>query len=232
MTHFEHLLFYVPDLAKRRILDIGAGRGKFLIEGAERGIKISGIEYNPENVLKAKRTAGEKGLVIDIAQGEAEHLQFPNDSFDFLNFAEVIEHVRSPEELLDEAYRVLSPSGFAYVSVPSRFCWFDPHFKIAFVNWVPRAWSDTFIRIFGEHKDYSGQSGFQRLSELHYYTYSQFVKFAKKHGFKAKDMRIFKIEKKFPNPAFSLAAKLIYKLARPWYFRAFHFLLEKNGIKN
>ncbi len=186
-----------------------------------------GIEYNPENVSKSKVRAGELGLNIEASQGEAEHLNFPNNSFDFLNFAEVIEHVRSPEESLKEAYRVLSLGGLAYVSVPSRFSWFDAHFKIAFVNWMPRAWSHAFISIFGKHKDYGGESGNQRLTELHYYTFNGFKKFANKLGFKADDMRLIKLKKKFKNPIVGLFVKFIYFLVRPWYFRAHHFLIQK-----
>ncbi len=32
MTHFEHLLKYVPNLCERRILDVGSGRDEFLRE--------------------------------------------------------------------------------------------------------------------------------------------------------------------------------------------------------
>lgn len=227
MTHFENLLFYIPDLKKRHILDVGAGKGQFIIEGANLGVNIFGIEYNPNNIIRAKEKAKELGLNIEIVQGEAEHLPFQDKSFNFLNFAEVIEHVRSPEETLVEAYRVLSNGGSAYISVPSRYSWFDPHFKIAFVNWLPRNWSDFYISFFKKHKNYNGESGQQRLSEMHYYKFDEFVNFVKSVGFVVEDMRMLKIHMNFKNPLARQFVSTVYRFVKPWYFRAFHFKLTK-----
>ncbi len=228
-THLDNLVFYIPDLKKRRILDVGAGRGKFLIECAEHGFTAKGLEYNQDNIAIIKNIAGNKNLNIDIERGIAENIPFPSDSFDFLNFSEVIEHVKLPATVLREAYRVLAPKGLAYMSVPNRFGWLDQHFHLAFVNWLPRPWADFFIYLFRKHKNYSGGSGLQKLQEMHYYTYNDFVREACQAGFLVHDMREIKIKSKFKsNKTLSFFAIITYKLFRPWYFDSFHFKLIKN----
>lgn len=229
-THLDNLIFYIPDLSKRKILDVGAGKGKFLIECIERGFDASGIEYNQENVNKIKEITQDRNLNVNIKRGTAENIPSTENGFDFLNFSEVIEHVRLPENALKEAHRVLKPKGLVYMSVPNRFGWFDQHFRLAFVNWVPRSCSDVFIYLFGEHKDYQGQSGLQSLREMHYYTYNKFVREANQAGFSAQDIREIKIKNKLKNHLIILFfAIMFYKFLRLWYFDSFHFKLIKNG---
>ena len=39
-THFKELESYIPDLHSRSMLDLGAGRGKFLFTAKKVGIKL------------------------------------------------------------------------------------------------------------------------------------------------------------------------------------------------
>lgn len=228
-THLSHLQEIVPDLKERRILDIGAGRGTFLIDAARRGIPASGIEYKRSNVVTAHARAAEAGVVIDLAVGNAEHLPYESACFDFVNLSEVIEHVQDPEAVLAEIFRVLHVGGSAYVSVPSRYSWYDTHFHIPFVNWLPRAWSDSYIAVWKRHKDYQADpdADVQRLSEMHYYTYRGAERLVRAAGFSAEDLRLAKLKKRFQNPIVRSFVKAAYYLFRPWYFRAFHILIRK-----
>src|SRR5262245_6490996 len=58
------------DMAKAQpsdyVIDLGSGDGRTVITAAKRGIKAHGIEYNPEMVELAKRSA-EKAGVADKA---------------------------------------------------------------------------------------------------------------------------------------------------------------------
>jgi 2-polyprenyl-3-methyl-5-hydroxy-6-metoxy-1,4-benzoquinol methylase len=231
-SHLDNLEFYIPNIKKLRVLDVGAGRGKFLIECAEADVNAKGIEYNPENVRLSIERGRQRNINIDNTQGQAENLPFNDSSFDFINLSEVIEHVLSPEKVLLEVYRVLSDKGSVYVSVPNRFGWFDHHFHLAFVNWLPRSLSDWYIGLFGKHKAYKGESGLQRLSEMHYHTFKGFMSEAYKAGFDAKDMRVIKIKSKFKNPVSRVILLPVYIFLRFWYFESFHFLLIKKYAKN
>jgi len=47
-VHLENLLGLVPNLPELRIIDIGAGRGEFLVDCARRKIRAVGLEINPK----------------------------------------------------------------------------------------------------------------------------------------------------------------------------------------
>lgn len=133
-THLDNLLFYIPDILDGKILDIGSGRGSFLIEVAKRGGNVQGIERKKENIEISFEKANELGVKINVVLGFAEELPYEDSTFDFINVCEVIEHVKDPKMLLFEAYRVLKKRGRAYLSVPNRFGVKDQHFQLYFVN--------------------------------------------------------------------------------------------------
>ena len=224
LKHFENLSSHIDNLSSKSILDLGSGDGNFLVAAAKKGARAVGLELNQEYIDKSNKLAEIENVNIDVVQGLAEKMPFIDNSFDFINISEVIEHVDDPGALLKEVYRVLKPSGQAYISVPNRFSFRDQHFHLYFINWLPRFTSDIFISIFGKHKDYSDQSaGLQRLKDMHYYTYGQMNKLAKSFGFTVKDIREEKI-KKISKSIFLLP---IYRIIRTIYFDSFHLILTK-----
>lgn len=226
-THFDHLKYYLPDLIQRRILDLGSGRGGFLIDAAKNGAKAIGLEvYQPYIDLSLKQ-ADLAQVEIEVRKGQGEKLPFVSGSFDFINMCEVIEHVVDPIKVLIESQRILASGGLIYISVPNRFGLKDQHFGLYFVNWLPRSWSDYFISIFGQHKDYTGDTGHQRLRDMHYYTFRSARRLFVSLGFQATDLRILKIKRRFPG-LIGYLILVVYYCLRPWYFDSFHFLLTKS----
>lgn len=213
-THFDNLVFHIPDLANRDILDVGSGKGSFLIQAATKGARAYGIEYNPENVLISKGRAVNNSVSITVEQGDAERLPFGGESFDFVNIGEVIEHVDNPDSLLREVFRVLRPGGLVYLSVPNRFGLKDQHFHLLFLNWMPRSWAYWIIGLLGKHKDYSGKSGRQDIRDMNYYTYTKIKNILTDIGFGVEDMRL----KKFG---------FLYVPLRYFILDSFHLLLSK-----
>jgi len=228
-THLKHLMQMVPNLKSRQVIDVGAGDGTFLIDCARNEICASGIELNPEKVKAGLARALDLGISIDLIEGNAENIPYSESSFDFVNLSETIEHVRFPEKVVSETFRVLASGGYAYISVPNRFSWYDTHFHIPFVNWLPRRWSDAYISLWGKHKKYlvDTKSDFQRLAEMHYYTFPEAQRLFNKAGFEVKDLRMQKLYRRFGNGFVSMCVLIVYQFLRPWYFRAFHFLVYK-----
>lgn len=222
-THFERLSEHVTDLKERKILDIGSGRGGFLLDAALHHAEVHGIELNSENVTLSKKRLMENQFNIEVIQGTAEELPYRNESFGFVNLAEVIEHVDDPLLVLKEVHRVLKPGGMVYISVPTRYSFKDPHFKLYFVNWLPRRFSDWYIGLFNKHKSYSLKSGRQRLSEMHYFTLKVFRDLAEPCGFFVVDIRSQKIKRLL----FSWLLLPVYFLMRHFYFDTYHLLLVK-----
>lgn len=86
----------------KSVLDIGCGSGLFAEQFCKRGIKVTGIDLNPDMIESARRYVPE----ADFYVGEAEHLPFENDSFDLVFFGVVLHEVADYTKSLSEAYRV------------------------------------------------------------------------------------------------------------------------------
>lgn len=229
--HIDNLKEHVGRIEGMRVLDLGSGRGKFLVELAKRGGNGKGVELSLGYIEETKRRAAEAGVSVEVRQGVGEKIPFPDKSFDFVNMSEVIEHVEHPEKVMSEVARVLGDGGKVYVSVPSRFSVRDTHFHLYFVNWLPRAWSDAFISLFGKHKDYHGDTGHQRLKDLHYYTDRGARKLFASVGFDVADIRRRKIAIRFKNPVVRALVRGAYAALAPVAFDTYHYLLTKRHAK-
>lgn len=225
MKHLSELLSHIPDLKGRSILDLGAGRGNFLLGALHEGYRVVGVEPHPgyrEQIAQKATTLGVSASVVDAV---GEHLPFPDNSFGFLNVNEVFEHVENPNVLLTEMYRVLEPGGYAYLSVPSRFGVYDPHYHLFFINWLPRQIADGMLSVLGKLKT-GTRAGRQTLSAMHYKTYRDASHMAADVGFHVDDIRERKLSR-MVQPILRVPAQVVYRLFRPVSFDTFHFLLKK-----
>jgi SAM-dependent methyltransferase len=76
-------------------------------------------------------------------------LPFAEASFDAVLTNHVIEHVGELEQQrahLAEVRRVLAPEGVVYLAVPNRWMLVEPHYKLAFLSWLPRRWRSPYLR--------------------------------------------------------------------------------------
>jgi phosphatidylethanolamine/phosphatidyl-N-methylethanolamine N-methyltransferase len=95
-----------------RLLEVGVGTGISLPMYA-RDLKICGIDISEPMLRKAHERVAEFGLsnVEGLWVMDAEHLSFPDASFDVIVAQYVITTVPNPEATLDEFARVLKPGG-------------------------------------------------------------------------------------------------------------------------
>jgi SAM-dependent methyltransferase len=101
------------------VLDVGAGDGFLSGLMAPFNPRIVSLEYDPDGHLLAKNMLADYSNV-DVICGSAYDIPFPEDSFDVVVHADVIEHLEHPRIALSEFARVLRPSGFALISTPLR----------------------------------------------------------------------------------------------------------------
>jgi SAM-dependent methyltransferase len=66
-----------------------------------------------------------------------ESLPFPDEAFDVIYSANVLEHTQQPEAVLGEAFRVLKPGGVLHFEVPNYLAPFEGHY---FVVQPPILW--------------------------------------------------------------------------------------------
>ena len=64
--HCKELLHHVPDLLSRYVLDLGAGRGRFLIALVKLGGKGEGLEINPAYIKEAQKTEKMQGFLLKL----------------------------------------------------------------------------------------------------------------------------------------------------------------------
>ena len=86
-----------------RVLDVGSGPGYVAAAAAARDATAVGVDVAPAMVALARTLHPQ----VEFVQGDAEHLQFADDSFDAVvaNFA--ILHLGRPEQAAAEFARVL-----------------------------------------------------------------------------------------------------------------------------
>jgi phosphatidylethanolamine/phosphatidyl-N-methylethanolamine N-methyltransferase len=94
------------------ILEVGVGTGISLPDYSPRN-RLCGVDISEPMLRKAKERVAEHGLsnVEGLWVMDAEHLSFPNASFDVVVAQYVITTVPDPEATLDEFARILKPGG-------------------------------------------------------------------------------------------------------------------------
>lgn len=86
----------------KSVLDIGTGSALFAETFYKQGIKVSGIDTNPEMIKAAEQFVPEGQFKL----APAENLPFPENSFDLTFFGVVFHEVDDYLKALSEAYRV------------------------------------------------------------------------------------------------------------------------------
>ena len=158
---------------------------------------------------------------------DAEKLPYETERFIFVNASEVTEHVNDPVKMCSEIYRVLKQEGKAYISFHNRFGFYDYHYHLYFINWLPRMWTEFVLKLLKKQKP-DGEAGRQKLVTMHYYTYGQAKRLLEKIGFDVEDIRINKIKKMFPVLS-GVVLSVYFGLFRLLYFNTFHILATKSS---
>jgi len=221
---------WYPDLLGGKILDLGSGTGKFLTQIAEVGGDAIGIEPSQRHIDASRELARSLNVSVEVQKGKGESLPFSDETFGFVNMAEIIEHVDNPERVLGEVFRVLKTGGGAYMSVPNRLGLYDPHYHTYAVNWLPRSMAPLFLKLSGKEKQYAHESddiGAQRLEAMHYYTFSGIQHLCRQIGFTVIDIRDHKIRSMDLSNIRCAIYVAAYKIARIFYFNTFHVGLVK-----
>jgi ubiquinone/menaquinone biosynthesis C-methylase UbiE len=87
------------------VLEVGCGTGLIMKEIQSMAKSVRGIDISEQMLEKAR----ERGL--DVCQGVAEKLPWPDSSFDLAYSFKVLAHVEQIREALSEMNRVLRPGG-------------------------------------------------------------------------------------------------------------------------
>lgn len=92
------------------VLEIGSGTGSNLAY-LPPDVRYQGIDPNPAMLPYAEREAQRLGLSVRLREGQAEHLDVPDNSVDAVICTMVLCSVSDPQQSLREIVRVLKPGG-------------------------------------------------------------------------------------------------------------------------
>ena len=84
-------------------------------------------------------------------------LPFPDGYFDVVISNHVIEHVGDlgAQRLhLAELRRVIKAEGAGYLAVPNRWQLVEPHYRLAFLSWLPERWRTPYLRLRNRGTEY------------------------------------------------------------------------------
>jgi ubiquinone/menaquinone biosynthesis C-methylase UbiE len=128
----EHLAAAAGLRPGDRVLDVATGSGNAALAAARYGAEVTGIDYVP-GLLERARAAAE-GLEITFADGDAEDLAFPDASFDAVLSALGVMFAPDQERAAAELVRVCRPGG-----------------TIGLVNWTPSGFVGQLLKTVARH---------------------------------------------------------------------------------
>lgn len=113
-SHYWILKLLEAEKEPLKILDVGTASGYLGKTLRERGHSVTGIEMDPATAEKAK------GYYDSFYVADLETFEFPyHREFDYILFADVLEHLRDPAAVLRRCIPALKPSGKIIISVPN-----------------------------------------------------------------------------------------------------------------
>ena len=121
LKSFFKNLKYSNFLEDLNILDIGCGWGSSTFHLSKFSKNVTSIDISPVAINGAKKNIKLNGIEnIQILEMDAEKLEFPDSSFNYLFSWGVIHHSSKPKKIYEEIYRVLKPGSKGSIMVYNK----------------------------------------------------------------------------------------------------------------
>ena len=118
----------------QRVLDVACGSGTAALVAERRYCEVTGLDYAPGLIERAKVRARANGQDVDFQVGDAQDMPFPDDSFDVVLSVYGVQFAPDQERAARELLRVCKPGG-----------------KIGLASPIPEGWSGDW---FAAHAQY------------------------------------------------------------------------------
>ena len=114
------------------VLDVACGSGNATIAAARCGCDVAGIDYVPALLERGRARAEAEGLTIDLLEGDAEAITFPDGSFDAVLSVYGAMFAPNHGQAAAELTRVCRPGG-----------------KIGLATWTPDGFIGEMLKVVG-----------------------------------------------------------------------------------
>jgi ubiquinone/menaquinone biosynthesis C-methylase UbiE len=118
----------------QKVLDLACGSGTVALVAARRYCDVTGIDYVPELIGRARKRAEASGLKAGFLVADAQNLPFPDNSFDLILSVYGVQFAPDQQKAAAEMVRVCKPGG-----------------KIGLAGPIPEGWSGDFFAAHGNY---------------------------------------------------------------------------------
>jgi SAM-dependent methyltransferase len=120
--------------AGERVLDVACGNGNASLAAARRGARVTGLDYVPALLEKARVRAEAEHLPLQLELGDAEQLPFGTGAFDAVLSTFGVMFAPDQPRAASELLRVCAPGG-----------------RIGLANWTPEGFLGELLRTVAKH---------------------------------------------------------------------------------
>ncbi len=198
-NYFQHEINVLKKLQEfqpgMKALDIGAGLGKGMIALERAGYETYGFE--PSEPFH-DRAINKMGISAErLKLGMLEEVDYPENTFDFISFGAVLEHLYDPSASIVKALSWLKPGGLIQIEVPSS-------------HWLINRLVNFYYRL--RRSDYvANLSPMHEPYHLYEFDLKSFEQHAQKHGYEIASHTYFVADTYLP--------KSLDWLLKPWMRR-------------
>lgn len=134
-----------------RMLEVGTGSGgiaTYFGQHPSGRFEVDAVDVEDSRLV-------EEGYRFTLVHDTG--LPFADDAFDVVLSNHVIEHVGDRQQQglhMRELRRVLRPGGRGYLAVPNRWMLVEPHYRLAFLSWLPRSLRNPYLKFWRGKAEY------------------------------------------------------------------------------
>lgn len=124
------LLFSIPDLKNKKVLDVGTGIGLMPLALKKLGVQVAGLDryifpdakntmFEIKNVADLERLWKRNEVVVHNANIFDDVLPEDTQNVDVILSEATIEHLKDPKAFLQKCYNLLAPNGYILITTPN-----------------------------------------------------------------------------------------------------------------
>ncbi|MDO8656874.1 MAG: class I SAM-dependent methyltransferase [Nanoarchaeota archaeon] len=125
----DHSYYFLGALSGKTIIEVGGGDGKQAIYFATQGAAVTIVDISTESLKRTQHLAQQQGVKLVTILMNAEQLEFPAESFDFVYINSLFMHVNQ-QKVLQECSRILKKGGKLVIVEPLQYAPFMQVYRL------------------------------------------------------------------------------------------------------